>query len=68
MYNSKHRNMFKTILVTRISIKNLSKNYNCRVKQRGIILVKMNFMVGTFLISRSKVVCSVSGGSKNRRI
>lgn len=29
-------------------------------KERGIILVKMNFMVGTFLISRTKVVTVVS--------
>lgn len=57
------------IFLLRVNIKkNLFKNYNCRAKERGIILIKMNFIVGTFLISRFKAVCSLSGGSKNHRV
>lgn len=55
---------FETILTTRVNTKNLFTNYYCCAKKGGIMVVKMNFLVGTFLISRSKVVCVPLEGVK----
>lgn len=48
-----------------INKKSFHKLQLSSLQKRGIILVKMNFMLGTFLISRTKVVIVVSLEGEN---